>query len=109
MKRKKPSFDESYYGYRSFTHLLEDADNLGLSISSEIPRAAPTSSPGSASEAPARAINGLRDGPRGTRTRTDDTSRHPEQGDCATMARVTMKRAGPGDGAARGSLGNTGH
>ena len=30
MKRKKPSFDESYYGYRSFTHLLEDADDLGL-------------------------------------------------------------------------------
>ncbi len=27
MKRKKPSFDESYYGYRTFTHLLEDADN----------------------------------------------------------------------------------
>jgi hypothetical protein len=30
MKRKKPSFDESYYGYRSFTHLLEDADNNAL-------------------------------------------------------------------------------
>ena len=30
MKRKKPSFDESYYGYRSFTHLLEEADNIGL-------------------------------------------------------------------------------
>ena len=30
MKRKKPSFDESYHGYRSFTHLLEDADNVGL-------------------------------------------------------------------------------
>src|SRR3954470_14217311 len=30
MKRKKPSFDDSYYGYRSFTHLLEEADNLGL-------------------------------------------------------------------------------
>ena len=29
MKRKKPSFDESYYGYRSFTHLLEEADNAG--------------------------------------------------------------------------------
>jgi uncharacterized protein (TIGR00288 family) len=27
MKRKKPSFDESYYGWRSFTHLLEEADN----------------------------------------------------------------------------------
>jgi uncharacterized protein (TIGR00288 family) len=30
MKRKKPSFDDSYYGYRSFTHLLEEADNLAL-------------------------------------------------------------------------------
>ena len=30
MKRKKPSFDESYYGYRSFTHLMEDADDLAL-------------------------------------------------------------------------------
>src|SRR4051794_7848666 len=30
MKRKKPSFDESYYGYRSFTHMLEEADNLAL-------------------------------------------------------------------------------
>jgi len=27
MKRKKPSFDESYYGYKNFTHLLEEADN----------------------------------------------------------------------------------
>jgi uncharacterized LabA/DUF88 family protein len=25
MKRKRPSFDESYYGFRSFSHLLEDA------------------------------------------------------------------------------------
>jgi uncharacterized protein (TIGR00288 family) len=30
MKRKKPSFDESYYGYRSFTHLLEEADNQAV-------------------------------------------------------------------------------
>jgi uncharacterized protein (TIGR00288 family) len=30
MKRKKPSFDESYYGYRTFTHLLEDADNFAI-------------------------------------------------------------------------------
>ncbi len=30
MKRKKPSFDESYYGYRSFTHLLEDAAGLKI-------------------------------------------------------------------------------
>jgi uncharacterized protein (TIGR00288 family) len=30
MKRKKPSFDESYFGYRSFNHLLEDGDNHAL-------------------------------------------------------------------------------
>lgn len=30
IKRKKPSFDESYYGYRSFTHLLEEADDAAL-------------------------------------------------------------------------------
>ncbi len=30
MKRKKPSFDEGYYGYRSFNHLLEDGDNNAL-------------------------------------------------------------------------------
>jgi uncharacterized protein (TIGR00288 family) len=30
MKRKKPSFDESYYGYKSFTHLLEESDNAGI-------------------------------------------------------------------------------
>ncbi len=30
MKRKDPSFDESYYGYRMFTELLEDAENQGL-------------------------------------------------------------------------------
>jgi len=30
IKRKKPSFDESYHGYRSFNHLLEEADNLAL-------------------------------------------------------------------------------
>lgn len=30
MKRKKPSFDESYYGYKTFTHLLEEADNAAV-------------------------------------------------------------------------------
>ena len=30
MKRKKPSFSESGYGYRSFSALLEDAQKLGL-------------------------------------------------------------------------------
>jgi len=30
MKRKDPSFDESYYGYRMFTELLEDAEDQGL-------------------------------------------------------------------------------
>src|SRR5439155_7080106 len=30
MKRKKPSFNESYYGYRSFSELLEDAQREGF-------------------------------------------------------------------------------
>ena len=30
MKRKKPSFNESYHGYRTFSELLEDAQRLGL-------------------------------------------------------------------------------
>jgi uncharacterized LabA/DUF88 family protein len=30
MKRKKPSFNEGYYGFRTFSHLLEDAQNRGI-------------------------------------------------------------------------------
>jgi uncharacterized protein (TIGR00288 family) len=30
MKRKKPSFNESYYGYRTFSELLQDAEKHGL-------------------------------------------------------------------------------
>src|SRR5436305_2562059 len=30
MKRKKPSFNEAYHGYRTFSELLEDAQNEGL-------------------------------------------------------------------------------
>jgi uncharacterized protein (TIGR00288 family) len=30
MKRKKPSFNESYYGYRTFSELLEDAEKEGI-------------------------------------------------------------------------------
>jgi uncharacterized protein (TIGR00288 family) len=30
MKRKKPSFNEDYYGYRTFSELLEDAQKEGL-------------------------------------------------------------------------------
>ena len=30
MKRKKPSFNEDYYGYRAFSELLEDAQKEGL-------------------------------------------------------------------------------
>jgi hypothetical protein len=30
MKRKRPSFSESSYGYRSFSELLEDAQKKGF-------------------------------------------------------------------------------
>jgi uncharacterized protein (TIGR00288 family) len=32
MKRKRPSFNETYYGYRTFSHLLEDAQRKGIVI-----------------------------------------------------------------------------
>ncbi len=32
MKRKKPSFNENYYGFRTFSHLLEDAQRRGVVI-----------------------------------------------------------------------------
>src|SRR5262245_16812848 len=32
MKRKKPSFNETYYGFRTFSHLLEDAQKRGLVV-----------------------------------------------------------------------------
>ena len=30
MKRKKPSFNETYHGYRTFSELLEDAQQQGM-------------------------------------------------------------------------------
>ena len=30
MQRKQPYFNESYYGYKSFSELLEDAERHGL-------------------------------------------------------------------------------
>jgi hypothetical protein len=32
MKRKKPSFNETYYGFRTFSHLLEDAQRRGIVV-----------------------------------------------------------------------------
>ncbi len=38
IKRKRPSFDESAYGYRSFSELLEDAELAKLIVLEEDPR-----------------------------------------------------------------------
>ncbi|MGE5127007.1 MAG: NYN domain-containing protein [Betaproteobacteria bacterium] len=32
MKRKRPSFNETYYGFRTFSHLLEDAQRRGIVV-----------------------------------------------------------------------------
>ena len=32
MKRKKPSFNETYYGFRTFSHLLEDSQRRGIVV-----------------------------------------------------------------------------
>jgi hypothetical protein len=38
LKRKRPNFLESYYGYRSFNELLVDAEKNGLLEISKDPR-----------------------------------------------------------------------
>src|SRR6185503_5661998 len=32
MKRKKPSFNETYYGFRTFSHLLEEAQRKNIVV-----------------------------------------------------------------------------
>ena len=53
MQRKKPSFNEGYYGYSTFSELLEDAERKTSSSSRRTSAPAPTSSP--ASPRPAKA------------------------------------------------------
>jgi uncharacterized LabA/DUF88 family protein len=63
MKRKKPSFNEGYYGFRTFSHLLEDAQKRGIVklrrdqrsgsyIVEDLGEAAPTEGGAAASPAP---------------------------------------------------------
>ena len=44
LKRRKPGFTESYYGFRSFSELLEEAQRDGCSSSSATRNPAATSS-----------------------------------------------------------------
>ena len=64
MKRKKPSFNEGYYGFRTFSHLLEDAQKRGIVklrrdqksgsyVIEDLGEAAPTDAVGAAAPAPA--------------------------------------------------------
>jgi hypothetical protein len=66
MKRKKPSFNEGYYGFRTFSHLLEDAQRRGIVklrrdqrsgsyIIEDLGEAAPTDVAAPASATPAEA------------------------------------------------------
>jgi uncharacterized protein (TIGR00288 family) len=69
IKRKKPSFNETYHGYRSFSELLEDAEKEGLleletdkrsrtyvvtRFGAEMHNAAPPTAPAKPKAAPAR-------------------------------------------------------
>ena len=66
MKRKKPSFNEGYYGFRTFSHLLEDAQKRGIVklrrdqrsgsyIIEDLGQAVPTDAGAAAPAAPAEA------------------------------------------------------
>jgi len=88
MKRKKPSFDETYYGFRTFSHLLEDAqrrgiltlrrdqrsgsyvvDDLAATGSAPIQLAAAAAATATATAEPAEASNGSSRSPRRRRGR----------------------------------------
>jgi uncharacterized LabA/DUF88 family protein len=74
MKRKKPSFNETYYGFRTFSHLLEDAQRRsivvlrrdqrsGSYIVEDLGTASTSAARGDASNAPSAALNAASAGP----------------------------------------------
>jgi uncharacterized LabA/DUF88 family protein len=74
MKRKKPSFNEGYYGFRTFSHLLEDAQKRGIVklrrdqrsgsyIVEDLGEAAPTEAGAASAATPAAASGGTAEAP----------------------------------------------
>jgi hypothetical protein len=107
MKRKKPSFNEGYYGFRTFSHLLEDAQRRGIVklrrdqrsgsyIIEDLGEAAPTEAAGPVATAPAEAAA---NDPEGAKT---PTRRRRSRGGRRTRAAAAATQEADTDaGAAR--------
>jgi hypothetical protein len=107
MKRKKPSFNEGYYGFRTFSHLLEDAQRRGIVrlrrdqrsgsyIIEDLGEAAPTEagSPAAAAEATASADS---EGAKSTTSRRR-RSRGGRRGRAAAPTAADTEAVAPDDG-----------
>jgi uncharacterized LabA/DUF88 family protein len=106
MKRKKPSFNEGYYGFRTFSHLLEDAQSRGIVklrrdqrsgsyIIEDLGQAAPTegASAASSSASPASETAASGDGDAGKST----TRRRRSRGGRRSRTSATAAAAGEGE------------
>jgi uncharacterized protein (TIGR00288 family) len=89
MKRKKPSFNEAYYGYRTFSELLEDAQKEGLLEldTDKRSRTYVVTRFGSEMNAPAAAAK-----PKARRRRTSGRRRSPTPGKTAAEAPAAARK-----------------
>jgi len=119
MKRKKPSFNETYYGFRTFSHLLEDAqrrgivtlrrdqksgsyvvEDLGAASVSAVGVARPESAPVSSNAPVARIAEGSTPGPRPVEALVG-ASVAADSADSSNGARPTRRRRSRGRGRGR--------
>ena len=106
MKRKRPSFNETYYGFRTFSHLLEDAQRRGVVvlrrdqrsgsyIVEDLGRSAESAS-GEAAGAAAAAGR-----PEATASPAREATREPAARDAAAREGREARDAAEGDGSGR--------
>jgi uncharacterized protein (TIGR00288 family) len=126
MKRKKPSFNETYYGFRTFSHLLEDAQRRGIVVlrrdqksgsyivedlgpgavssgaATAPPAAAPSPAPAAAS-APSPAPAALHAAPRPSEAAASASTAEAAPAEAANGARSPLRRRSRGRGRMRSS------
>ena len=112
MKRKKPSFNETYYGFRTFSHLLEDAQRRGIVVLrrdqksgsyivedlGSVSVAAPASGAAARTEAPAPSSPHSLPPAASHNEETGASSQGAEAGETANGSRRPRRRRGRGRG-----------
>jgi uncharacterized LabA/DUF88 family protein len=113
MKRKKPSFNEGYYGFRTFSHLLEDAQKRGIVklrrdqksgsyVIEDLGQAAPTDASSSATPAAAPASSAAAESSEGESSRSSSRRRRSRGGRRTRGTTTTQESAGESAGGDEG-------